>query len=204
MLDTGCAMDDGIPPRPSKLNTTSKNTDDTALWRRWADAAQQPAIDDALRSLYADLDAAVAARGPTCWQSGKCCHFGSYGHRLYVTALEIAWFLHSAQEKVHREQDGAGRSENVLPVLNNTGDNGADDASRCPYQVGTACTTHAIRPLGCRVFFCQSGTQQWQHELYERFLQDLRELHDQHDVPYRYLEWLAGLREAHMIRRFRR
>jgi hypothetical protein len=50
--------------------------------------------------------------------------------------------------------------------------------------------------MGCRVFFCQEGTQGWQQELYEQFLAELRRMHEDRGLPYRYMEWRAGLREA--------
>jgi Fe-S-cluster containining protein len=140
----------------------------------WFSAARGGGIDAALRGMYADLDAAVAARGPTCWVSGRCCKFEAYGHRLYVTALEIAWFLGQVQPPPDVESHWTA----------------------CPYQINGLCTAHAARPLGCRVFFCQRGTQEWQHALYEDFQRRLRDLHDANDLPYRYLEWRAGLREA--------
>lgn len=150
------------------------------LWPRWRDAAQQPAIDAALRDLYARLDAAVAERSPTCWISGRCCKFDTFGHRLYVTGLEIAWFL----QQVEQQPSGVR-----LPIH-------AETAGACPYQAKGMCSTHAVRPLGCRIFFCQKGTEQWQNELYEQFLAELRTLHEAHGLPYRYMDWIAGLDEA--------
>ena len=149
-------------------------------------------MDGALRGLYAELDAAVAARGPTCWTSGKCCDFGAYGHRLYVTALEVAWFLRGVRGAEDGVRDSKGSPAVFsLPQLSNgeTGDS-------CPYRVDKLCSTHLIRPLGCRVFFCQRGTEVWQQELYETFLTRLRGLHDASGIEYRYLDWMAGLREA--------
>ena len=64
------------------------------------------------------------------------------------------------------------------------------------FQAGGLCTVHAIRPMGCRVFFCQQGTEDWQRDLYEKYLNDLRALHDAHGVPYRYLEWRSALQWA--------
>ena len=72
----------------------------------------------------------------------------------------------------------------------------AEHPGACPYQVGGLCSTHLIRPLGCRVFFCQAGTEEWQQDLYETFLRRLTRLHEQHDVPYRYMDWIAGLEEG--------
>ncbi len=177
-----------------QVETTTRTHDpDADAWARWATLAQQPAIDGALRALYEDLDRAVAARGPTCWQSGKCCHFGTYGHRLYVTALELAWFLQQpcTPPTPAPSPEPAGHA---LRILHQGASH--EDAMRCPFQVGQSCSTHAVRPLGCRVFFCQQGTEHWQHALYERYLAHLRTLHERYLAPYRYLEWLAGLDEA--------
>jgi Fe-S-cluster containining protein len=69
----------------------------------------------------------------------------------------------------------------------------------CVYQIDKLCSIHTIRPMGCRVFFCQEGTSEWQHELYESFLTRLRTLHDELKIPYRYMEWRAGLRDARLL-----
>ncbi len=152
-------------------------TDMSDNWRSWREAAARPGVDAALRDLYARLDDAVRAKGPTCWLSGRCCNFEAYGHRLYVTGLEIAWVL---------RQRGEWRAEDAVAL----------DAGGCPFQVNKLCTAHAMRPLGCRVFFCQEGTDEWQHALYEQFLNELRQLHDAQGIAYRYMEWRAGMREA--------
>ncbi|MEM1445554.1 MAG: hypothetical protein AAGF84_05820 [Planctomycetota bacterium] len=159
--------------------------EDAASWSAWASAAKKSAIDASLRELYEHIEAAIAERGPTCWQSGKCCNFGAYGHRLYVTALEVAWFLGQAQRF---PKTVATQGDIALPQAS------SDDT--CPFQIDRACSTHRIRPLGCRVFFCQEGTQSWQQALYEKFLRRLRDIHRTHDVEYRYADWLALLDEA--------
>lgn len=165
-----------------------------SCWPVWRRAVGRSDIDAAIRGLYARLDAAIAERGPTCWQSGRCCHFDTYGHRLYVTGLEVAWFLGQGDGGQGSGDNGsAPSSDHALPLLTESGTPSAD---ACPYQRDNRCTTHAIRPLGCRVFFCQEGTQDWQHTLYETFLDELRAVHDRFGLPYRYMEWRAGLREA--------
>lgn len=154
---------------------------ETHLWHAWQSAAASPAIDRAIQSLYSDLSQAIAARGPTCWASGKCCKFDTFqgGHLLYVTGLEIAWVL--------------ARPE-LAAVDRQPRDTGPEGA--CAYQVEGKCSIHAIRPLGCRVFFCQQGTQDWQQDIYEEFLAQLRKLHDDHQLEYRYMEWRQGLIQA--------
>ena len=153
-------------------------TDDS--WQVWREASSLPVIDQAIVKLYDDLDVAVRARGPVCWASGRCCNFNAYGHLLYVTGLEIAWFLGKVDES-KREDGWVSRLDVKAP---------------CAFQVNSLCTTHATRPLGCRIYFCQRGTEEWQHEVYETFQKRLRALHDAHALPYRYMEWRAGLMEA--------
>ncbi len=151
--------------------TPTPDQRDAALWPAWFDAAASPPIDRAIAALYAELDAQVASRGPTCWLSGKCCHFDAYGHRLYVTGLEIAWVLTKTAPRTPVE-------------------------GGCMFQRDKLCSIHTLRPLGCRIFFCQAGTQQWQQELYETFLARLRALHEERALPYRYMEWRDGLAQA--------
>lgn len=215
-------------------------------WPAWHAAAADPRVDAALRDLYARLDAAVAARGPTCWVSGNCCKFEAYGHRLYVTALETAWVLANlppgvprpyapptppvapaspANPKIRRAlrpfigaNPGPGISSASMGYPAPPGEPGYVGGPAaggtapappqaegpllpaCVFQVDGLCTVHAIRPLGCRIFFCQKGTEEWQHELYETFLGELRSLHDRLALPYCYMEWRLSLREAQATR----
>ncbi len=124
---------------------------------------------------------ASPSAGPACWASGRCCNFAKSGHLLYVTGLEAAYTI---------SRLGACRSEGLsIPQVQ-----AARDAGGCPFQVGNLCGVHPIRPLGCRVYFCDRSAQAWQQELYELELGRVREIHDVHDVSYRYAEW-RGLLE---------
>ena len=73
-------------------------------------------------------------------------------------------------------------------------------AASCPYQVDGACSVHTVRPMGCRVFFCQAGQEAWQRDLYERMLGELRRLHERFALPYRYAEWRGLLAEWTEVR----
>ena len=46
--------------------------------------------------LYEEVDAAVAAAGPVCVASGRCCRFKEYGHTLFLSNLEAEVLLHDA------------------------------------------------------------------------------------------------------------
>lgn len=147
--------------------------DPQASWARWFQAAADPSVDSALRGLFDRLDEKVNSGPAACNRTGDCCRFDQFGHRLYVTALEIAWVL----TQVAKPTD-------------------VDPAGACVFQVDRLCTVHAVRPIGCRVFFCDRSADDWQHGLSEQFLADLRQLHRERNVEYRYVEWRVGLAEA--------
>ena len=127
-----------------------------------------------LTAFYAAVDEAIAAHKPVCRNRGDCCRFDRYGHKLYVTTLELACFLH-------------GRRGSWRPPR--------DDA--CPYQIDGRCTAREHRPLGCRVFFCDPATRDWQGPEYERRLIELRQIGADFGIPYRYIEWLSALHALH-------
>src|SRR5438105_1903167 len=90
---------------------------DDALCRAVQDAAERPAVADAVAAVYADLAKEVETRRPRCELSGRCCRFEEYGHRLYVTTIELAAFVRSAVERKVPQWDGRG----------------------CPFQAGKLC-----------------------------------------------------------------
>lgn len=110
--------------------------------------------------------------------SGRCCRFDEFGHRLYVTTLELATFLHDVAVR----QSAAGWG-----------------GSGCPFQRDKLCTVHTIRPFGCRIFFCDASSTAWQNAMYERFHSELKSLHDQLDVPYFYVEWRQALESLGLL-----
>lgn len=161
------------------MTHTTGRDDTTELWRQWDAAAGMPEVIEALASLHQRVGDDIARRGPTCWISGRCCDFDRFaggGHRLYVTGLEIAWVV--------RQLPASARP----PAI--------DLRGPCAFQKNGLCSIHTLRPLGCRVYFCQKSQQDWQQDLYERFLGELRRLHDERRLPYRYMEWRGGLSEA--------
>ena len=50
-------------------------------------------LHDQVKELYREVDAAVAAAGPVCVASGRCCRFKEYGHVLFVSNLEAEVLL---------------------------------------------------------------------------------------------------------------
>ena len=47
--------------------------------------------------------------------------------------------------------------------------------------------------MGCRTFFCDPSVQDRSAGVYESAHQSIRRLHDQHGIPYHYVELTAGL-----------
>lgn len=113
--------------------------------------------------LYADVDRDVAAAGPVCVASGRCCRFKEWGHTLFLSNLEAEVLLEAAPAY-------------ELPV----------SADFCPFQKDKLCTAREPRPLGCRVYFCDPNYQTRAAEITEKFVRQLKDLADAHGVPWRY------------------
>src|SRR5438132_13466522 len=105
--------------------------------------------------LYREVDAAVAAAGPVCVASGRCCRFKEYGHTLFVSNLEAAVLLAAAPPY-------------APPV---SGD-------FCPFQQDNLCTAREPRPLGCRIYYCDPSYQETGNRITEQYLQELKRLAD--------------------------
>ena len=137
-------------------------------------AADDDALADRMETFYADVDARMAALGSTCQNRGDCCRFDAYGHRLYVTTVELAYFVRGLRDPWPFPHDGNG----------------------CPFHVAGRCIARSHRPMGCRVFFCDPATQERQHAEYERRLAELKAISQAFGVGYRYVEWLSALRRV--------
>ena len=114
-------------------------------------------------AVYAAADAAVAAAGPRCEASGRCCRFTEYGHTLFISAFEAEILLERAPpygQPVSR--DG------------------------CPFQIGGLCTARENRPLGCRIYFCDPAYQLRMAEITEQSLAALKGIADTHGTGWHY------------------
>ena len=209
--------------------------DPVMTWPTWFDAASDAQTQDAFDAIYSDASEAVRLRQPVCDQSGRCCDFNAFGHRLYTTGLEIAVVVArlletpsgatssrgttstppssdpsatpGTNEAVNQPQESnSDHSSHRLPLLDG---HGPDEASNqpnpdaaidltgpCMFQVDKLCTIHSVRPMGCRLFYCQPGTEAWQQDLYEELHDRVKQLHERFGQPYEYMEWRAGLAAA--------
>ncbi len=113
--------------------------------------------------LYREVDQAVAAAGPVCVASGRCCRFREFGHVLFLSNLEAEVLL-------------AGAPPYEQPV----------SADFCPFQKDTLCTAREPRPLGCRVYYCDPSYQETGNRITEEFLRRLKQLAAEHGMQWRY------------------
>ena len=120
-------------------------------------------IHSRVRALYREVDAAVAAAGPRCDASGRCCRFKEWGHVLFLSGLEADVLLASAPAYER-------------PV----------SADFCPFQVGNLCTAREPRPLGCRIYFCDPAYQDTGNAIMEDALRKLKRLSEEYGLDWRY------------------
>lgn len=166
--------------------------DERELVKGWLEAVSRAEVRAELEAVFAEAARAIAERGPACWASGRCCNFEKTGHLLYVTGLEAAYTVWMGREREGgtRAEAASLRSGLSLEVVQNGSGGGAGG---CPFQTGNLCGVHAIKPLGCRVYFCDRSAQGWQQELSERLLGEIRAIHERHEIEYRYGEWRGML-----------
>lgn len=176
-----------------------------ALADGWMKAIGEARIAADLERIYALCTNEIRLRGPSCWASGRCCNFDRAEHRLYVTGIEAAYCvsrvnltdLSCAKQQADPERIqltiGGASSPTVA-----TEDFGLElaraiDNGGCPFQVANLCGVHEIKPLGCRVYFCDRSAQGWQRELSQALLAQIRRMHERYDIEYRYGEWRTML-----------
>jgi len=125
-----------------------------------------------VQALYRTVDRKVQAAGPICTLSGFCCDFPRSGQTLFATALETDMVL--------------SRGEPPAP----------ERRGWCPFYRRRLCTLRELRPLGCRIYFCDSSFQaSAMSDIAESAHRELQRIHDEHDVPYRYAPFLDLLAE---------
>ena len=204
------AASKGPPPDYAGLQNPMAKIPLTALVK----ASRRPEVVAAMRAFYAEVDRDIARQPGTCWNKGECCQFGRFGHRLYVTALEVCYYLAGVDQgnrlkrfpcsrgepqaaPLYAKRQGSVRADSPEPAMHRNGETcntrtqNLQDA--CPHAYGGKCHVRDHRPLGCRVFFCDPNAQPWQGPLTEERLARLRTLHDELDVSYFYADWITVL-----------
>ena len=136
--------------------------------------SRDPQVLRAVADLFEQVDAEMAPWSSLCRQCGQCCRFAAYGHRLFVTTMELSYLLaHAGLPETSEERE----------------------PQACAYLVDNTCAIHAHRLLGCRVFVCRGLDGDQQATLAERWHRALVDLHGTHCTPYFYVELPAALRQ---------
>ena len=182
------------PPRAGDL--PSRAPANRELARAVAMCAADAGFLTGLERILRQADRAAVERRLECRQCGNCCRFEQFGHRLYVTAGELALMLHLAPDRVS-EPIGKIRPWGIFDNPQSAIRNGsrAKPASLCPHQDQARCLARAGRALGCRLFFCAPSAHAWFCDAYESFHQQIKLLHAAHGLPYVYAELAAALAE---------
>lgn len=161
------------PSRHNEEITHVSRTNQTIPVAAIREAAARPDVVTAMQRFYDQADRQIAEQTAVCWNRAECCKFGSFGHRLYVTTLEAAYYLATGDSPPDVPQDA------------------------CPHAHGGKCHVRERRPLGCRVFFCDPAAQSWQGPVTEEQLARLRRLHGELGVEYIYADWIDVLFALH-------
>lgn len=147
---------------------------DEARCAAWLRAVRTGAIEREILEIHDEIARRIERRDPVCTASGRCCHFEKFGHRLYTTALEVALTL----DRIPNER-----------ALQEADIERARMGGTCPFVVDRFCGVHPVRPIGCRVFFCDPTADDFVREIAEMGVQRIKRLHEAHDIAYLYGEW---------------
>ena len=121
-----------------------------------------------IEQLYNWIDAEVAGTGD-CKACGDCCDFEKFGHRLYVTSVELAYFTGNMKQDLHKM-----------------------DTDVCPYRINGKCTVYPYRFAGCRIFACGRNADT-ESDLSEKSLEKLKQIGEKHQIPYKYTDLKTAL-----------
>ncbi len=136
---------------------------------------QRQEIVDAVGGLYSRLEVNLSSSPMPCKACGQCCDFESFGHRLFLTSPELIYFQ-------------VGLTQNSIPLLPMT-------TGVCPYRKDSKCSVYPWRFAGCRIFNC-TGDAELQSRLSEQAIDQMKNLCQQYDLPYRYLDLKTALNEV--------
>jgi len=131
-------------------------------WQQVSDAAL-----DELAALYRQLDERLDELAPACRQCGQCCEFARKDYRLFASHLERALVLR----------------RHAQPRLTPSG--------ACCFLVEGRCSIHPLRPLACRVYFCDPAHKAREQDIYHAFQRRVRALTDKHHLAWNYAPFFA-------------
>jgi len=121
-----------------------------------------------VKQIYNWLDSIIKPLNNQCEACGKCCHFDSFGHKLFITAPELLYFKQNVK--------------NLKPM----------PEKHCPYLENGKCSARNFRFAGCRIFLCRAD-KDLQNKLSEKTVEKFKILCDKYNIPYFYKDLAAVL-----------
>jgi len=100
-----------------------------------------------------------------CRACGKCCDFGRFDHRLFVSIPELMYLAANLG------------NENIKAMT----------TGQCPYNVAGKCRIYKYRFAGCRIFCCKGDTD-FQSSLSESALKKFKSICTEFQIRYRYAD----------------
>lgn len=117
---------------------------------------------DVLQQIYQDLESDLKNLADDCKACGSCCEFSKETHLLFASRIEWEYLFYCH-----------GSCENI-------------DETTCPFIKESKCTARDGRTLACRIFFCDSLKKDEREQLYEKYLDRIKELHKQENIEWTY------------------
>ena len=123
---------------------------------------------ESVEEVYRWIDAEVENTGD-CKACGDCCDFEKFGHRLFVTGVELAYFAEKMKHDLRKM-----------------------DTTVCPYRIEGKCSVYPYRFAGCRIFACGRNAAA-ESSLSEQSLQKLKQIGEEFQIPYHYTDLKTAL-----------
>ncbi len=125
----------------------------------------------AVKDVYGEMETALGPAADACRACGRCCRFREGAIVLFASSLEMAVLMAEAGPP------DASRYVVGGPVAGNW---------VCPYQEGNRCAERAVRPLGCRTYFCDTDAGAQGRAVHAHALDRLRTVAREHGHPWWY------------------
>jgi Fe-S-cluster containining protein len=127
-----------------------------------------------VKEIYDWLDSNIKNFNPQCTVCGKCCDFGTFDHKLFVTTPELLYFYKNI------------KNLKSMP------------AQICPYLENNKCTARDFRFSGCKIFFCKADSEQL-NQLSEQAIKKFKALCEKYNLPYRYADLATALNSSELL-----
>lgn len=121
-----------------------------------------------IEKLYGWIDRQVADSG-ICTACGRCCDFENFGHKLFITSVEMKYFTEKLPHDLKKMTTDV-----------------------CPYRIDGRCCVYDYRFAGCRIFACQRD-ERLQSDTTEQALKLLKQIGYEYDIPYFYTDLKSAL-----------